>query len=325
MKLTIGTRGSALALWQANHVADLLRAREPGLTVELTIIKTKGDKIQDVALAKVGGKGLFVKEIEDALLGREVDLAVHSMKDVPAELPAGLVIAATSLRADARDALCVRAGVAPSLAGLPEGAHVGTSSLRRLCQLRAARPDLRISPLRGNVDTRLRKLEEGSYDAIVLAAAGLDRLGLAGRIAVRLPHDVMLPAIAQGALGLETRADDAATIARIRAALHHDDTAAAVLAERTLLGRLDGGCQTPIAAHATVSAGQLALSALIGAPDGSAMVRGQGSGPASDAAAIGARVADELLARGGQKLLAAARAASLAGQAAGPAGPAGPT
>ena len=312
MKLVIGTRGSALALWQANHVADRLRA-EPGLEVTLQIIKTKGDKIQDVALAKVGGKGLFVKEIEDALAAREVDLAVHSMKDVPAQLPAGLVIAATSERADARDALCVRAGLQPGLAALPPGAQVGTSSLRRLCQLKAVRPDLRVSALRGNVDTRLRKLDEGQYDAIVLAAAGLDRLGLSARIAVRLPHDVMLPAIAQGALGLETRDGDTPTIERVRRAMHHEPSAAAVLAERTLLAHLDGGCQTPIAAHAVVVDGGLTMSALIGSPDGARVLRGADRGPVADAVAIGARLAETLLGQGGRELLEAARAAGAAG------------
>lgn len=307
--LRIGTRGSALALWQANHVRDRLIADDPALTVELVVLKTKGDKILDVPLAKVGGKGLFVKEIEDALSRHDVDLAVHSMKDVPAELEDGLVLAAVSTREDPRDVLVSKSGA--RLVSLPHGAHVGTSSLRRMAQLRAHRPDLKISPLRGNVDTRIRKLDAGEYDAVVLAAAGLMRLGFASRISERLPFDVSLPAIGQGALGLETRAADADTITRVRRVLDDPATAACVTAERAFLIRLDGGCQTPLAAHALVDGAELILEGLVGEPDGSKILRARRHGPRAEAVALGTRVADDLIAEGGADILARCKAAGL--------------
>ncbi|HTM22599.1 MAG TPA: hydroxymethylbilane synthase [Kofleriaceae bacterium] len=302
MKTRIATRGSALALWQANHVRDALRAREPGLEVDLVVIKTQGDKILDVPLAAVGGKGLFVKEIEQALVDGAADIAVHSMKDVPADLAPGLTMAAMSAREDPRDALVSAGG--RRFAELPVGARVGTSSLRRQCQLLAARSDLRILTLRGNVPTRLRKLDDGDYDAVVLAAAGLVRLGHADRITEHLDPALSLPAVGQGVLGLETRADDAASIARVRAALHDADGADQVIAERAFLARLGGGCQTPLAAHATLAGPDLWIQGLVGTPDGTRILRAQRSGPRAQAADLGRQVADELLAQGAAAILA---------------------
>jgi hydroxymethylbilane synthase len=300
--LVVATRGSALAMWQANHVKARLEADDPELRVTLLVLKTKGDKILDVPLAQVGGKGLFVKEIEEALLRKDAQLAVHSMKDVPAELEPGLVLAAVSAREDAHDVLVSQGG--KRLTELPQGAHVGTSSLRRVCQLRALRPDLKISALRGNVDTRLRKLDEGEYDAIVLAAAGLIRLGHGARISERLSYEVSLPAIGQGALGLETRADDPDTIARVRRVLHDEATAACVTAERAFLARMHGGCQTPIAAHATLVQGTLQLEGMVGHTDGSKILRSGTTGAPASAASLGKALAEELLGKGGQEILA---------------------
>ncbi|MBK8481402.1 MAG: hydroxymethylbilane synthase [Proteobacteria bacterium] len=298
--VVIGTRGSALALWQARHIADRLRALRPGLEVRLQVIKTQGDKLLDVPLAQVGGKGLFVKELEDALLRREVDLAVHSIKDVPATLPAGLELTAIPTREDPRDAIVSRHG---GLAALPEGARVGTASLRRRCQLLAARPDLTIALLRGNVDTRLRRLDEGAFDAIVLAAAGLKRLGFGARIAECLDPP-WLPAIGQGALGIETRCDDAATVALLRP-LHDEATACCVRAERALLARLGGGCQVPIGGHATrVGAHELRLAALVGHPTGQPIFRAERSGPVAAGEALGEALAEDLLAAGAAAVLA---------------------
>ena len=301
MKLTIATRGSALALWQAEHVRARLTAAEPGLAVELLIIKTTGDLIVDRPLSQVGGKGLFVKEIEQALIDRQADVAVHSMKDVPAELAPGLVMAAISQREDPRDALVSRAG--ETLAALPHGARVGTSSLRRVCQLRRERPDLDLVPLRGNVPTRMGKVDSGELDAVVLAAAGLRRLGHADRIAELLDPDSCVPAAGQGALGIETRAGDAELAALVRRAVHHDDTARCVAAERGFLAVLGGGCQTPIAAHARLSGGELHLVALVGRPDGSEIIRGERRGPASDAERLGTELGVELLGRGAERIL----------------------
>jgi hydroxymethylbilane synthase len=297
--IRIATRRSPLAKWQANHVADLLRGREPGLDVRLHELVTKGDKILDVALARVGGKGLFVKEIEDALLAREAEIAVHSMKDLPAVLAEGLVVGAVPAREDPRDALC-----SPrwrTLEALPRAARVGTSSLRRAAQLRALRPDLQIEMVRGNVETRLRKASEG-LDAVVLAYAGLRRLGLAAHATQVFEPSEMLPAVAQGALALEARADDPATLARLKP-LDDPDTRQRVEAERGLLRRLEGGCQVPIAAHATLADGRVTLRALVASLDGARMVRGERSGPGAEARALGEALGDELLAKGAAALL----------------------
>jgi hydroxymethylbilane synthase len=298
--IRIATRRSALAKWQANHVADLLRAREPGLEVRLHELVTKGDKILDVALAKVGGKGLFVKEIEDALLARDAEIAVHSMKDLPAVLADGLQLGAVPDREDPRDALCSPRW--KTLSALPRGARVGTSSLRRSAQLLALRPDLKIEMVRGNVETRLRKASDG-LDAVVLAYAGLRRLGLADHATYVFSPEEMLPAVAQGALALEARADDPATLARL-AALDHPETRVRVEAERGLLRRLEGGCQVPIAAHAIVADGRVSLRALVASLDGARIVRGEIAGPPGDARRLGEALGDELLGKGARQILA---------------------
>ncbi|MBI5521229.1 MAG: hydroxymethylbilane synthase [Desulfarculus sp.] len=299
--LTIATRGSQLALAQARWVAGRLAALHPGLTVELEIIKTTGDKILDVPLAQVGGKGLFVKEIEDALLMGRAGLAVHSMKDVPSDLPEGLILAAVSEREDVRDVLVGRRG--GGLETLPQGGRVGTSSLRRQAQLLALRPDLFMVPVRGNVETRLKKLDTEGLDAVVLAAAGLNRLGLKDVPAHPLEPATMLPAVGQGALGLECRVDDAWVRALI-APLDHPPTAAAVAAERGFLARLEGGCQVPIAGHAVLDNGIVTLRGLVASLDGRRVVRGQGLAPPHEARAMGAAVAEEVLERGGREILA---------------------
>lgn len=304
--ITIATRGSALALWQAEHLKARLLGVEPSLAIAFNVITTSGDKILDVPLAKVGGKGLFVKEIEQALLDGKADLAVHSMKDVPAELAPGLALTATSTREVPWDALCARAPV--TVDTLPRGAKVGTSSMRRQCQLLAKRPDLEIAMLRGNVPTRLRKLDEGEFDAIVLAAAGLTRLGLADRITQLLTLDHAIPAVAQGVLGIEMRADaDPALLALVRRAIHDDAEARRVAAERTFLLRMGGSCQTPLAAHAIDDAGGLRLLGLCGMPDGTRILRGEVRGSAAEAEALGTRLAEELLARGAADILAATK------------------
>jgi hydroxymethylbilane synthase len=298
----IATRRSPLAKWQANHVADLLRAGEPGLEVRLHELTTRGDRILEVALAEVGGKGLFVKEIEDALLTGDAEVAVHSMKDLPAQLAPGLTIGAVPPREDPRDALC-----SPrwrTLEALPRGARVGTSSLRRSAQLKALRPDLLTEVVRGNVETRLRKAAEG-LDAVVLAYAGLRRLGLAEHATQVLSPEEMLPAVAQGALALEARADDPATLRRL-AALEHADTRHRVEAERGFLARIEGGCQVPIAGHATVTDGQVHLRALVASLDGARVVRGERRGPVAGARALGVALAEELLGRGADAILAEA-------------------
>jgi len=305
MKITIATRGSALALWQAEHVKARLLAVDPALEVDLLKIKTSGDQILDVPLAQVGGKGLFVKEIEEALLRNDADLAVHSMKDVPAELAPGLVLAATSTREDPHDALCCRPGTWRSLDELPHGARVGTSSLRRQCQLLARRPDLRIQMLRGNVPTRLRKLDEDEFDAIVLAAAGLTRLGLADRITQKLPADVCLPAVAQGVLGIETRAGDERTIALARAAIHDDDEAPRTIAERAFLARMGGSCQTPLAAHAYAGDRLMIVDAICGTPDGTRILRARVQGPPEHGEQLGRSAAEQLLEQGAAEIVAA--------------------
>ncbi len=298
--LRIATRKSPLALWQAEHVAARLRAAHPGVDVVLLPMSTKGDQILDRSLAAIGGKGLFIKELEIALEERRADLAVHSMKDVPADLAAQFTIGAILERADPRDALVApRAG---TLEALPSGARVGTSSLRRRAQLLAARPDLRIEALRGNLNTRVRRLDEGSLDAIVLACAGLARLGWEQRIAARLPLEVSLPAVGQGAIGVECRADDTTILARL-AALEHPPTRVAVDAERAFSRRLGGGCQSPVAAHATLDGGRLGLRGLVASTDGRRVLRDGLSGTADAAAALGEALAQRMLAAGARELL----------------------
>ena len=293
--LTIGSRGSQLALWQANWVKGRLEALGEPCVIE--IIKTTGDKITDVPLAKVGGKGIFTKEIEEALLDGRIDLAVHSLKDLPTELPPGLGIAAIPEREDPRDAL---AGC--TLRGLPQGAKVGTSSLRRVAQLRALRPDLLMEPIRGNLDTRLRKLEEGQYGAIVLAAAGLKRLGLDSRISEILSPESMCPAVGQGALAVETRLDDGRA-EQVCRGLDDAATRVAVTAERALLASLGGGCQVPIGAYAILASGQLRLTAIVGAPDGTKLLRGETAGSPETAVEMGRRLGRQLLGDGAQAIL----------------------
>src|SRR5579871_279756 len=294
--LVIASRGSQLALWQARWVEGQMNAA--GHECRIEIIKTTGDKITDVPLAKVGTKGLFTKEIEEALLDGRADLAVHSLKDLPTELPAGLVLAAVPEREDPRDAV-----VGKRLADLPEGAKVGTSSLRRAAQLRSFRPDLQVESVRGNLDTRLRKLDEGQYDAILLAAAGLKRLGWADRIAEILPDDVMCSAVGQGALAIETRETGAGFDAC--AALDHSATHMAVLAERGVLWALGGGCQVPIGAYATVANGRLHLTAMVAAPDGEQIIRASTEGRPSEAEQIGRDLGADLLRHGARRILEA--------------------
>jgi len=306
--LRIGTRGSQLALWQANHVKASITRLFPGTAVELTIIKTTGDKIQDVPLAKVGGKGLFVKEIEDALIAGHIDLAVHSMKDMPAALPDGLVIGAVPEREDPRDALITR--IAATFRDLPEAARIGTSSLRRGAQLRAVRPDVVIVPLRGNLDTRLRKLETENLDAVILAVAGMKRMGFASRITESLSPDLMLPAVGQGALCIETRADDP-RMAPVIAELDHPVTRTAVTAERALLARLEGGCQVPIAGHATLDGSRLILKGRVASLDGATLIAAEIAGPGSDAARLGLALAGQLLSQGASAILSELKAQAL--------------
>ncbi len=298
--VVIGTRGSRLALWQAEWIQARLGEIAPQLTVTLRTIKTSGDKILDVPLAKIGGKGLFVKEIEEALLGEDIDLAVHSMKDVPTVLPDGLAILCVPQREDPRDALISRSG--RSLDQLPQGARVGTSSLRRQAQLLHHRRDLQISMLRGNLDTRLRKVREGEFDAIVVAAAGLRRMGWLDAVTEYLAPDVSLPAIGQGALGLEGRVGDS-FVQDLVQSLNHPPTRTAVMAERALLDRLEGGCQVPIAAHATLKGDELSLEALIASVDGQCVIRSRLQGPASQGPELGRELAEQLLARGGAEIL----------------------
>ncbi|GMV39283.1 MAG: porphobilinogen deaminase [Myxococcales bacterium] len=298
----IGTRGSNLALVQSRHIAKLLVDTGIAGRVDLQIIKTSGDRIQDRSLSEIGGKGLFIKEIEEALALGEVDLAVHSMKDVPGVLPPGFVLTATLERESPFDVLITRDG--RPLAEVPAGSLVGSSSLRRRSQILALRPDLRVEQLRGNVETRLGKVDRGDFDATILAHAGLRRLGLHDVKGAVLSADEMLPAIGQGALALETREDHAALREGLTR-LDHPATAAAVTAERAVMRRLGGSCVTPVAGFAVVEGGALRLRALIAAPDGSRIVRGEDSGAPEDAAVIGLRLADRLLADGGLDILAA--------------------
>jgi hydroxymethylbilane synthase len=297
-RLRIGSRGSQLALWQANHIAALLRGR--GHEVEIEIIKTTGDKITDVPLAKVDTKGMFTKEIEEALAAGRVDLAVHSLKDLPTEIPPGFEIAAVPKRDDPRDVFCSRKYA--SIEALPKAARVGTSSLRRQAQLKALRADLDLHPLRGNVDTRLAKLEGGEYDAIILAAAGLNRLGKTESIKQFISADVMCPAAGQGALAVEVRARDTATL-QLLTFLDDSDARATTICERALLGRLGGGCQVPIGAIAEMRSGRLHLRAVVANPDGSLVLRESGDG--EDPVQLGESVGDALLRRGGKAILEA--------------------
>jgi hydroxymethylbilane synthase len=294
--LIIGSRGSALALWQAHYVAGRLKAL--GVETRLEIIKTTGDFLQSASLTKAGGKGLFTKEIEEALVDGRIDLAVHSLKDLPTQHPEGLTLAAIPEREDPRDAL-----VGHTLRSLPAQAHVGTSSLRRSAQLMALRPDLRITPIRGNVDTRLRKLKEGQFDAIMLAAAGLRRLGLSAEIAQLLSADEICPAPGQGALGIQTRVDGEAQ--EICALLNHAESEQAVTAERTVLAALGGGCQLPVGAYAAVSGDTLQAVAAVSSPDGKTLLRDQESGLATQAQQIGEKLATKLLQRGAAEILQA--------------------
>ena len=305
-KLVIATRGSALSLWQAHHVKARLEAIAPARTVELLVIKTSGDQIQDVPLAQVGGKGLFVKEIEQALIEGRADLAVHSMKDVPPELADGLSIAAVSARETPWDALCARAPV--TVGTLPPGATIGTSSMRRQCQLLARRPDLKIAMLRGNVPTRLKKLDDGQFDAIVLAAAGLARLGLGDRITQLLPLEISIPAVAQGVLGIETRTGDMLVRQLVAAAIHDEHAAASVAAERAFLARMGGSCQTPLAAHAIDrSDGGMRLVGMCGLPDGTRILHAELGGAREQAQLMGVKLAEDLLGQGAAEILAATR------------------
>ena len=300
-KVTIATRGSALALWQAEHISALLRGRHAGLEVELLKIKTTGDKILDVPLAKVGGKGLFVKEIEEALLDGRADLAVHSMKDVPTELPPDLVVGINPEREDCTDTLL--SVQYDGLSGLPQGARVGTSSLRRQSQLKTLRPDLQVESLRGNLDTRVRKLMEGQYDAIVVATAGLKRLGLSAPKSEILGPPQFLPAVAQGALGIEFR-KDRPEMAELLAFLDHRETKIRVQAERGFLAGLEGGCQVPIAAHSQVAGGLVLLTGFVADTDGSRAVRLDNAGPVDQAWDVGAELARKVLDAGAAAVLA---------------------
>ncbi len=326
-RIIIATRGSKLALWQANWIKSEIEKDNPDIGIELEKIKTTGDKILDVPLAKVGGKGLFVKEIEEALLRKSADLAVHSMKDVPTDLPEGLHLAAICKREDPRDAFIARAQSIKSIKDLPRMANVGTSSLRRLCQLLNIRPDLKITQLRGNLDTRIRKLNEGQFDAIIVAAAGVKRLGMAERISEILATDISLPAIGQGAIGIECRVDDEFTNNLLKN-LNHTETSVCVKAERAFLKKLEGGCQVPIAAYARIAqrvqsteqnkseipalpAGRrnqkseiLIIDGLVGSVSGDTIIRGSIEGILEEAESLGVALADDLISRGAGKILA---------------------
>ena len=298
--LKIATRQSPLALWQANYVKDRLQQLYPDLIVELVPMVTKGDVILDSPLAKIGGKGLFVKELENALLNKEADIAVHSMKDVPMQFPEGLGLAVICKREDPRDAFVSNSY--RTLAELPQGAVVGTSSLRRQCQLKALRPDLDIRSLRGNVGTRLSKLDNGDYDAIILASAGLIRLGLADRIASFIEVEQSLPAAGQGAVGIECRTDDV-QVKQLLAPLADAETTCCVLAERAMNNHLQGGCQVPIGGYAVLQQGQLYLRALVGNVDGSQIIRAEGKSAVKNADVLGVQIAEQLLAQGADKIL----------------------
>jgi hydroxymethylbilane synthase len=301
----IATRESPLALWQAEYIKAGLERTHPGITVQLQGMTTRGDILLDSPLAKIGGKGLFVKELETALLNHSADIAVHSMKDVPMAFPEGLGLAIICQREDPRDAFV--SNHFATIEALPQGSVVGTSSLRRQCQLRQMRPDLVVKDLRGNVNTRLRKLDEGLYDAIILATAGLVRLDMADRIRQRIPVELSLPAGGQGAVGVETRLDDSRMI-KLLAGLNHQPTADCVIAERAMNIRLEGGCQVPIAGYAIdhpERPGDLLLRALVGSPDGVTVLHSEASAPRSEAQALGIQVAEDLLSQGAGEILKA--------------------
>ena len=299
--ITIATRQSALALWQAEYVKARLEAEHPGLDVKILGMTTRGDKILDVPLAKIGGKGLFVKELEQSMLRREADIAVHSMKDVPMELPEGLVLNTICEREDHRDAFVSH--TYESLDALPENAVVGTSSLRRECQIKALRPDLKVKSLRGNVNTRLSKLDEGQFDAIILAAAGLIRLDMGSRIRSFISIDQCLPACGQGAVGIECRSDDE-TVKALLAPLNDESSAIIVRAERAFNKHLEGGCQVPIAGYAQIVGSELFFRGLVGQPNGRLILKAEARGKISDPEQLGELVADDLLRQGADKILA---------------------
>ncbi len=305
-RITIGTRGSKLALWQAEFVKTQLQKLSPDLGIEIRKIKTTGDKILDVPLAQVGGKGLFVKEIEEALLRYEADIAVHSMKDVPTDFPDGLHLAVVCEREDPRDAFISKTQNTKSkiqnFRSLPNGAKIGTSSLRRSCQLLSLRPDLKIEQLRGNLDTRLRKLDEGQFDAIILAAAGMKRLGLQDRITEILLLDISLPAIGQGAVGIECRVNDE-WVNNLISALNHPETFVCVKAERAFLKKLEGGCQVPIAAHARLKDGRIVIQGLVGSISGEKIIKGYSEGEPGHAENLGIALAEEILSKGAKEIL----------------------
>jgi len=299
-KIIIGSRGSQLALWQANWVKSQLENLHGNADISIRVITTSGDKIKDVPLSKIGGKGLFVKEIEEALLAKEIDLAVHSMKDVPIEIPSQLEISIITKRENPLDALISKNGI--KLADLPQGATIGTSSLRRSSQLLNYRNDFKIHPLRGNVDTRLKKVEEGKYDAILLASAGLNRLGWSNRITEEISHEIIIPAMGQGALGIETRLGDSKTYNFI-SSLNHEQTNYEVSAERALVGKLDGGCQVPIGAYAKTEDNLITLKGLVSSLDGKIIHKSEIVGPIDDAINIGQDLGEELLKMGANEIL----------------------
>ncbi len=303
-RLVIGTRGSALARTQTEWVASQLRAAHDDLEIETIIIKTKGDKITDVPLAQIGGKGLFTKELEVALVDGRIDIAVHSLKDLPTELPEGITLAAVPVRESPWDALV--SSKFDSMNAIPDGATIGTSSLRRQAQLRAMRPGLSIVDLRGNIDTRIGKVESGELDGAILAAAGLNRLGRADAIAAELKHDVMMPAVAQGALGIEARVGDEATLGLLQA-IHDEDTEIATRAERAFLAALEGGCQVPLGGHAFLKDGALTIAGAVWPVDGSSVLSAELRGDGRESEALGVALAEDLLARGAGELIAGLR------------------
>ncbi len=299
-KVKIGSRGSPLALWQANWVKDLLLKKHSDLTVDIKIIKTSGDKIQDVSLAKIGGKGLFVKEIEEGLLNRDVDFAVHSMKDMPITFPINLCIACVVKRENPFDALISRNDI--KLAGLPKGAKIGTGSLRRISQLLNYRPDFKLIPLRGNLETRLKKLDTEGLDAIILAAAGLIRLGWDNRITEIIPSDILLPAMGQGAVGIEARKNDVENQILL-ADMDDEDTHYALDAERALVSQLEGGCNVPIGAFATLDADQITLTGLVASLDGKIVYKKELTDIKTNAVAMGRKMGDELIGMGAGRIM----------------------